>query len=547
MPGDTIEIAAAADERYAMPMAAMLASVQRGLEPAARVRAHLLSVGLSPRAKRRIEASVDERRMRIVWVDVAASALARRKLLIRSTDHVSVASYARLLLPDLLDRALGRVVYLDADVVCLDSVRTLWEADFAGRPLLAVPEVAPAAATAGAPGGIRAWRELGLAPDLTLLNAGVLVFDLRQWRERQLARQAFHYLARAHNYVRWHDQEAINVVLRGQWQPLPARWNVSTFCLGRAPAAEVIAALGRPSIIHYTSARKPWQAGYDLAFRDAFFDALDATPWRGWRPRAGPMQPLAGFGQRLTKAVRKRGGEMLRRRELRRRRRAGLRQLRGESAASPVAPVRQAREIRAFCVAARSAEIEAETLQPMLVDGVDRIVIAAPAGAEDRLASDPRVIVVVAGDEAPDLTLRRLLYRYGEGHWCLNVAPGWSVHAPERDLTSVGAVCDYLQRSGRDALVCRDVAAARTLPATAIECDPLSGHLLSGPAVLDAMPAPATTPLRYAGRMALFRYARGLAVAANTTLVAAAQPAEFTGQLRRLADDPQDAVPAPRL
>ena len=47
----TIEIATAADENYAMPLAAMLASVQMHLDAKLRARVHVLAVGISKESR----------------------------------------------------------------------------------------------------------------------------------------------------------------------------------------------------------------------------------------------------------------------------------------------------------------------------------------------------------------------------------------------------------------------------------------------------------------------------------------------------------------
>ena len=216
----TIEIATAADENYAMPLAAMLASVQMHLDAKLRARVHVLAVGISKESREKIDLSVNPDCVQLIWIDVDQAKLMPLGFTLRPEDHVSLASYARLLIPDLLSDDIHRVIYLDSDLICTDSIGPLWMMDMRGRAVAAVPESVTEGKTAGSVGGIRAYRELQLPADFPIFNAGVMVLDLCQWRELLLAQQAFAYLMVARDYVRWHDQEAINVVIRGNWHAL---------------------------------------------------------------------------------------------------------------------------------------------------------------------------------------------------------------------------------------------------------------------------------------------------------------------------------------
>jgi hypothetical protein len=41
----------------------------------------------------------------------------------------------------------------------------------------------------------------------------------------------------------------------------------------------------KPRIVHFTTEAKAWLYGNSHPFRSQFFEMLDDTAWRGWRPR----------------------------------------------------------------------------------------------------------------------------------------------------------------------------------------------------------------------------------------------------------------------
>jgi lipopolysaccharide biosynthesis glycosyltransferase len=49
-------------------------------------------------------------------------------------------------------------------------------------------------------------------------------------------------------------------------------------------AGEFIEMRDKPAIIHYTTEFKPWHYHSNHPLRDSFFEELDKTAWRGWRP-----------------------------------------------------------------------------------------------------------------------------------------------------------------------------------------------------------------------------------------------------------------------
>jgi lipopolysaccharide biosynthesis glycosyltransferase len=167
----------------------------------------------------------------------------------------SQAVYSRLQLAELLPD-LDTVLYLDCDVIVLDSLENLLSINVDNYGIAAVQD--------------HFWRSCPMDGTPGYFNSGVLLVNLGYWRTHLVAE-------RSRNFVReypcrfW-DQDALNFVLRDSWLELDARWNVFHFdevgteSWGALSAAQTRAwwrQLQRDAaILHYVTKLKPWYAHY---------------------------------------------------------------------------------------------------------------------------------------------------------------------------------------------------------------------------------------------------------------------------------------------
>jgi lipopolysaccharide biosynthesis glycosyltransferase len=160
--------------------------------------------------------------------------------------HGDWTTYGRLLLADLL--AEDQVLYLDADLVVELDVLQVKDFDFAGSALAAV-----GGGKFKYTLGSKFYLEvLGIAPDTEYFNAGVLLLNLREWRESQVKEQCLR-LARQHPQdLPSHDQSLLNILLQGHFAKLPAAFNCEWAAYKPRPA------VAEKMILHYVGSPKPW-------------------------------------------------------------------------------------------------------------------------------------------------------------------------------------------------------------------------------------------------------------------------------------------------
>lgn len=571
----TLHIAAACDESYAMPLAVMLASLSENVPVSCSARVHILQRQLPVTLRQKIEQSVNPGAVGIKWIDVGAHQLTSLRATLRSFDTVSLEAYYRLLLPSVLPGDLDKVLYLDSDLVVIRDVMPLWDLDVTSTSLFAVPELALASSLVSSPAGILLYRELGLPPNLKFFNSGVMLINLRKWRDERVALRALLYLEAAKDYLRWHDQEALNAILAGDWRELDPCWNV-TMHLFRpdAGSAQSRHVLRKPRIVHFNSAIKPWQPDFSLGFRDLFFHYLDKTAWSGWRPdHQSPL--LRRLTKKFRRAAQKRYHNASSRARILNAKVAGWRAVHGHIAridANPI-PAKAHHELRAIVNVIEPGLSLAQLLIRYDELGVDRtfLLVSKDRLAETRILTRMRINlhVLVKGSEdrhLAHLLLRSLLSRFGRNHWCALLNSNELLYYPNAETFSLKQFCRRLDLDKFDAMT-GQVVELTPLPSTAspndtapatrflqlgdslqrlgfqqesfginsIARDPVTQRIFPTRLLLDAQQDKYEGELVYRSKVALLKFHAGMSIAEDFRAVHGGRLADVQGAVLRVA------------
>jgi lipopolysaccharide biosynthesis glycosyltransferase len=294
-PRDPV-VVCCADDAYALPLAVAVRSALDHLDPTRVLSLFVVDGGLSARSRERLLRSWPADRVRVRFLTAQLDRLRN----VPRGGHISLATYIRILLPELLPAGIERALYLDCDVLVLGDLGRLWDEPLAGALCLAVQdtaapfidaELANPACLAGTitPRPIENYAELGLDPRAPYFNSGVMLVDPVGWRAEDVGERLLRCLDANRRHVRFWDQYALNVVLAGRWRALDLRWNVSPYLAGygghaTSPFARDAfeSALREPWIVHFLGPDKPWQAASRLRHADAFHEHRRRTAWRGW-------------------------------------------------------------------------------------------------------------------------------------------------------------------------------------------------------------------------------------------------------------------------
>ena len=285
----TIVVVTSADENYAMPLATMIASMVKNLKSYKNIKIYILENSVSLSSKEKIKKFFESQRVDIEWIKIDACKFRDMKI----SGHITVESYFRLLMPELLPEEIEKVIYLDSDLIVDEDIGRLWDMELGETYLLAAPEMHRESLYASSPSGIKNYKQLGIDPASRLFNSGVLVINIKKWREVHAAHRIIDYLNKYNQDILWADQEAMNAIFAGIWGPLDPSWNLLTQLLyeynswKESPLDKNAykKAVRRPFIIHFNTGSKPWQKESVHPYKGLFFYYLDMTPWKGWRPK----------------------------------------------------------------------------------------------------------------------------------------------------------------------------------------------------------------------------------------------------------------------
>lgn len=244
-----IVLSADHNEGFARGLAVTINSALRSLDLNASPRLYILDAGVTEHTVRRAHRLVKRIRpdIDLEWIRVDMGALAH----LPAKRRFPTVVYARLLIPELLPTEIERVVFLDADLLIERDLEELFSLDLRGASIAGAQDLGHGVNPA--PG------------ERSYYNAGVLVMDLRLWRQRGLAARIIRYVE-SNEDLPLQDQDAMNAVIN-DWYRLDARWNVQLGILVpggvRQPESEhavhTLLREGRRNGIvrHYINA-KPW-------------------------------------------------------------------------------------------------------------------------------------------------------------------------------------------------------------------------------------------------------------------------------------------------
>jgi lipopolysaccharide biosynthesis glycosyltransferase len=284
---EPIVLICAADNNYAMPLAVTVRSALANLSKNRKIALFILDGGIQKKNKEKITKSLKSEQIDISWVQPKQEIFQNLVL----TRHVTIPTYYRLIITDILPSHFKKAIYLDSDMVVTGDLAELWDIDIKDNYILAVQDDVQLYVSMS--DGLKNYQELGISPDGKYFNAGLLVINVEKWRAENIGKKVLEHIQRYRGIVR-DDQDGLNAILSGKWGELHPKWNVMPqnfeySSWKESPHTEHLyeELIHHPGIIHYTNTPKPWHAGLKAECthpkKHLFFHYLDMTAWSGWR------------------------------------------------------------------------------------------------------------------------------------------------------------------------------------------------------------------------------------------------------------------------
>lgn len=202
-----------------------------------------------------------------------------------SIKHIGISTYFRLFVPILLPKDVDKIIYLDCDIVVRKSIRQLFETNIDAYYLGAVFHSDDLSINNGA------FTRLKIPIEQGYFNAGVLLINLKKWREDNIYEKCINYLYDHADKILNHDQDVLNAVCGSKVKLLPCTWNCTNSFfyksfmtksdkISKIYQKEVDETITNPAIVHFSFRPKPWEIICVHPYRKDFLYFLALTPFK---------------------------------------------------------------------------------------------------------------------------------------------------------------------------------------------------------------------------------------------------------------------------
>lgn len=276
---DAFHVVFCVDDRYFRCMGATIASIVAN-NPLRRFVFHVLATKVSEDNRRRFQGLARQPEL-AVHLHLLDAALFSRFEQYTKSSYYSSAIFARLVIPDILKTYTDKVLYLDADILCVGNIDELAGLDLSDDIAAVVPD---AEATT------RRRVEALKLKHPRYFNSGMLYINIPKWIEAGITQQTIDAILKDGEAFRFPDQDALNVVLDGRARFVGVRWNYLYGLVGDLENNRPALAIpeGAATFIHFAGAVKPWGvwSGHDSVRLFQQYHALSA-----WSDQALDIEP----------------------------------------------------------------------------------------------------------------------------------------------------------------------------------------------------------------------------------------------------------------
>ncbi len=212
----SFHIAFCVDNHYCRAMGATIASIIAN-NPNRHFTFHVLAFELEERHKQRLQQLENNHvSTQLHLLDPASFSQFSHFL---GHSHYSLSIFTRLVIPSVLQGQVDRVLYLDADILCVGNLDEMAALDISNDIAVVVPD-AP----------ITTQRRVAALhlPHAEYFNGGVLFINVEQWIAHHITEQTLEVLLnsqKSQKDMRFNDQDALNIVLNGRARYVSPRWN----------------------------------------------------------------------------------------------------------------------------------------------------------------------------------------------------------------------------------------------------------------------------------------------------------------------------------
>lgn len=260
-------ILVSANSTYVMPLAVMLTSLFKN--NSAQIDVYLLWSELSAADLELLERLVLSHGSRLIPIEINQEVFQGAPTL----KYISRETYFRLLAADYLPSAIGRVLWLDADIIVNGDIMPFYNMDFDRNFVVACSYGDPMRETIH-----KNCQSLGFPDDKTYFNAGVMLCNLEAWRTLDIHAMIANHLSEGRK-LQFPGQDLTNLLFHGHVKIVDYKYyNSMIHCI--CDKEDLRFAHENAVIIHFPGEAKPWRF-HDLPFSDVWAQYHEHCPFGG--------------------------------------------------------------------------------------------------------------------------------------------------------------------------------------------------------------------------------------------------------------------------
>ena len=265
-PKVDINIVFGVDDNYITQLATLIISILLNSSKECNFNFYVLNTGIKEENKKKLETIKNIREFNLNYIDVSNYDFSKFPL---NRDGISIATYYRLFIPDVIPNNIEKCLYLDCDMLVEDDLLELWNYDIANYLAGVVEDES----------GKDNAKRLRLPDGSKYFNAGLLL-NLKNIRESNFVENVFDFYNNNKDLITLQDQDLLNGVFCGKCKYLDLRWNINTPAYMKTKCnhfytdEEEDFASKNPGIIHFTGPFKPWFTSSYHPLRKEYFRYL---------------------------------------------------------------------------------------------------------------------------------------------------------------------------------------------------------------------------------------------------------------------------------
>ncbi len=194
-----------------------------------------------------------------------------------------ISYYARLICPYIFEESVEKILYLDADIICVKECREIFNSNLNGSIIAACRDskyinfkhkISNQCNSSIIPN----YKELGFNGNEFYFNSGVMLIDIILWKKENISVKILDTLNKNKDNIMLWDQYGLNIILSGLWAELEKKWNT----IAHNSTEEIV--------FRHFAFTKPDSLKYMYSDREIYFNNLNSTPWKEF-----PIHKLVGL------------------------------------------------------------------------------------------------------------------------------------------------------------------------------------------------------------------------------------------------------------